>query len=138
MYHPQVCSLRCKCALLFTGPWSLTFTAPQTCYDQTMHNRPPLIRSLVPCFHCTKQHPFLIHAGTIVCTICVLFFSFLALLHHKPANHRCPYQCCTQCVGTHGTRLFLSLSELKDLFVAGRNQSAANQPNNLAEGHPLL
>jgi len=30
---------------------------------------------------------------------------------------------------------FLFLSELKDLFVAGRDQSAADQPNNLAEGH---
>ena len=34
------------------------------------------------------------------------------------------------------TRLFLS--ELMDLFVAGRDQSAADQPNNLAEGHPPL
>jgi hypothetical protein len=25
-----------------------------------------------------------------------------------------------------------------DLFVAGRDQSAADQPNNLAEGHPQL
>jgi hypothetical protein len=33
-------------------------------------------------------------------------------------------------------RLFLS--ELMDLFVAGRDQSAADQPNNLAEGHPPL
>jgi hypothetical protein len=30
-------------------------------------------------------------------------------------------------------RLF-SFSELMDLFVAGRDQSAADQPNNLAEG----
>ena len=30
------------------------------------------------------------------------------------------------------------LSELMDLFVAGRDQSAADQPNNLAEGHPPL
>ena len=30
------------------------------------------------------------------------------------------------------------LSELMDLFVTGRVQSAANQPNNLAEGHPPL
>jgi len=30
------------------------------------------------------------------------------------------------------TRLF----ELTNLFVAGRDQSAADQPNNLAEGHP--
>jgi len=35
------------------------------------------------------------------------------------------------------TRLFLFLSELMGLFVAGRDQSAADQPNNLAEGHPL-
>jgi hypothetical protein len=33
-------------------------------------------------------------------------------------------------------RLFLS--ELMDLFVAGRDQSAADQPNYLAEGHPPL
>ena len=33
-------------------------------------------------------------------------------------------------------RLFLS--ELMDLFVAGRDQSAADQPINLAEGHPPL
>ena len=33
------------------------------------------------------------------------------------------------------TRLFLFLSELMDIFVAGRDQSAADQPNNLAEGH---
>jgi len=33
-------------------------------------------------------------------------------------------------------RLFLFLSELMDLFVAGRDQSAADQPNYLAEGHP--
>jgi hypothetical protein len=35
-------------------------------------------------------------------------------------------------------RLLLFLSELIDLFVAGRDQSAADQPNNLAEGHPPL
>ena len=35
-------------------------------------------------------------------------------------------------------RLFLFLSELMDLFVAGRDQSAADQPNKLAEGHPPL
>ena len=34
--------------------------------------------------------------------------------------------------------LFLFLSELMDLFVAGRDQSTADQPNNLAEGHPPL
>jgi hypothetical protein len=35
-------------------------------------------------------------------------------------------------------RLFLFLPELMELFVAGRDQSAADQPNNLAEGHPPL
>ena len=34
------------------------------------------------------------------------------------------------------TSPFLFLSGLMDLFVAGRDQSAADQPNNLAEGHP--
>ena len=34
--------------------------------------------------------------------------------------------------------LFLFLSEIMDLFVAGRDQSAADQSNNLAEGHPPL
>jgi hypothetical protein len=33
-------------------------------------------------------------------------------------------------------RLFLILSELMDLFVAGQDQSAADQPNYLAENHP--
>ena len=36
------------------------------------------------------------------------------------------------------TRLFLFLSQLMELFAAGRDQSAADQPNNLAEGHPPL
>jgi hypothetical protein len=35
-------------------------------------------------------------------------------------------------------RLFLVLPELMDLFVAGRDQSAVDQPNNLAEGHSPL
>jgi hypothetical protein len=35
-------------------------------------------------------------------------------------------------------RPFFFPFELKDLFVAGRDQSAADQPNNLAEGHPPL
>jgi hypothetical protein len=33
---------------------------------------------------------------------------------------------------------FLFLSELMNLFVAGRDQPAAEQPNNLTEGHPPL
>ena len=36
---------------------------------------------------------------------------------------------------SQNNRLFLFLSELIYLFVAGRDQSAANQPNNLTEGH---
>jgi hypothetical protein len=35
-------------------------------------------------------------------------------------------------------RLVLFLSELMDFFVAGRDQSAADQPNYLAEGHPPM
>jgi hypothetical protein len=35
------------------------------------------------------------------------------------------------------TRFFF-FPELMDLFVAGQDRSAADQPNNLAEGHPLL
>ena len=35
-------------------------------------------------------------------------------------------------------RLLLFLSDLMDLIVAGRDQSAADQPNNLAEGPPPL
>ena len=34
------------------------------------------------------------------------------------------------------TRCFLFLSEPLDSFMAGQDQSAADQPNNLAEGHP--
>jgi len=40
--------------------------------------------------------------------------------------------------GIPADRLFLFLSELMDLFVAGRDQSAADQSNYLAEGHPPL
>ena len=53
-----------------------------------------------------------------------------------------PY-CCNRSTTNLFTISFLSrtidfffLSELMDLFVAGRDQSAADQPNNLAEGHP--
>ena len=35
-------------------------------------------------------------------------------------------------------RAHLLFFELRDLFVAGRDQSAADQPNYLAEGHPPL
>ena len=35
-------------------------------------------------------------------------------------------------------RHFLFLTELTDLFVAGRDQSAADQQSYLAEGHPPL
>jgi hypothetical protein len=36
------------------------------------------------------------------------------------------------------TRLILFLSELMDLCVAGRDQSANDQPSNLAEDHPIM
>jgi len=36
------------------------------------------------------------------------------------------------------TKISFFISDLMDLFVAGRDQPAADQPNNLAEGHPQL
>jgi len=49
------------------------------------------------------------------------------------------YQLVHVFLSQQNNRLLLVLSaELMDLFVAGRDQSAANQPNNLAEGHPPL
>jgi len=33
--------------------------------------------------------------------------------------------------------LFLFVSGLMDLLLAGEDQSQADQPNNLAEGHPM-
>jgi len=33
--------------------------------------------------------------------------------------------------------LFFFVSELMDLLLTGKDQSQANQPNNLAEGHPM-
>jgi len=33
--------------------------------------------------------------------------------------------------------LFFFVSELMDLLLAGEDQSQTNQPNNLAEGHPM-
>ena len=44
------------------------------------------------------------------------------------------YQLVHDFLSQQNNRLFLFLS----LFVAGRDQSAADQPNNLAEGHPPL
>jgi len=37
----------------------------------------------------------------------------------------------------YDNRLFFFVSELMDLLLAGEDQSQANQPNNLAEGHPM-
>ena len=34
--------------------------------------------------------------------------------------------------------LFFVVSELMDLLLTGEDQSQADQPNNLAEGHPML
>ena len=36
------------------------------------------------------------------------------------------------------TKISFFISDLMDLFVAGRDQPAADQLNNLAEGHPQL
>jgi len=56
-------------------------------------------------------------------------------------NPFCPFllqQTCSWFPFSAEQYTFSFLSELMDLFVAGREQSAANQPNNLAEGHPPL
>jgi len=36
----------------------------------------------------------------------------------------------------HDNIFFFFMSELKDLLLTGEDQSKADQPNNLAEGHP--
>jgi hypothetical protein len=48
------------------------------------------------------------------------------------------YQLVHDILSQQNNRLFIFLSEPMDLFVAGRDQSAADQPNNMAEGHPPL
>jgi hypothetical protein len=37
----------------------------------------------------------------------------------------------------YDNRLFFFVSELMDLLLTGEDQSQADQPNNLAEGHPM-
>ena len=37
----------------------------------------------------------------------------------------------------YDNRLFFFVSELMDLLLAGEDQSQADQPNNLADGHPM-
>ena len=37
----------------------------------------------------------------------------------------------------YDNRLFFLVSELINLLLTGENQSQADQPNNLAEGHPM-
>ena len=37
----------------------------------------------------------------------------------------------------YGTSLFFFVSELMDLLLTGEDQSQADQPNILAEGHPM-
>ena len=37
----------------------------------------------------------------------------------------------------YNNRLFCFVSELMDLLLTGEDQSQADQPNNLAEGHPM-
>jgi len=49
----------------------------------------------------------------------------------------CPSRCEFPFLSAEHTH-FLFLSELMDLFVAGRDQSGANKPNDLAQGHSLL
>jgi hypothetical protein len=68
------------------------------------------------------------HQLTFFSFLLLSFFAFQGLLNGPLAS------CTTR---QQNTRLFLFLSELMDLFVAGRDQSAADQPS-LAEGHPPL
>jgi len=37
----------------------------------------------------------------------------------------------------HDNSFFFFVSELMDLLLIGEDQSQADQPNNLAEGHPM-
>jgi len=37
----------------------------------------------------------------------------------------------------YNNSLFFFVSELMDLLLTGEDQSQADQPNNLAEGHPM-
>jgi len=70
-------------------------------------------------------------------------FSFLFILFMRTFQQLNPF-CCNRSTTNLFMISFLSrtidffLSELMDVFMAGRDQSAADQPNYLAEGHPPL
>ena len=59
---------------------------------------------------------------------CLLVFSFLFSYMNLQLVHNFLSQ--------QNTRPFLFLAELMESFWAGRDQSAADQPNNLTEGYP--
>jgi len=68
------------------------------------------------------------------------FYSHLLLRTFQQPNPFCCNRSTTSqlvhnFLSQQNNRLFLRLSELMDLIVAGRDQSAADQPNYLAEGH---
>ena len=63
---------------------------------------------------------------------------FPVLLLYLIMRSRFQVKHATHLSSPHSIKLKPFLSELMDLFVAGRDQSAADQPNNLAEGHPPL
>ena len=87
-----------------------------------------------------------VHA-LLICRVCKLrkLFSFLLTPFFEDFSASQPFllqqvnnQLVHDFLSQQKNRLFLFLSELMDLFVAGRDQSAADQPNYLAEGHPPL
>eukprot|EP00983_Pelagomonas_calceolata_P065541 1148622-Pelagomonas_calceolata.AAC.4 len=52
--------------------------------------------------------------------------------------HEVSSQFVHQFLHRRNAKLFFFVSELMDLFLAGRDQPQADQPNDLAEGHPPL
>jgi hypothetical protein len=80
-----------------------------------------------------------------VCEVMRTHFSFLFTPFFEDFSAAQPFllqqvnnQLVHDFLSQQNNRLFFFLSELMDLFVAGRDQSAADQPNNLAECHPPL
>jgi hypothetical protein len=75
--------------------------------------------------------------------VCELRKCFFFCLHLLRTSQQLAPICCNKSttslvhnfLSQQSTRLFPFLSNLMDFFVAGRDQSAANQPNNLAEVH---
>jgi len=86
-------------------------------------------------FNCTDEH---------VCSLRrkyqVLFEPYFQdILEMQPfLLHQVSSQFVHQFLHQRNAKLFFFVSELMDLFLAGRDQPQADQPNDLAEGHPPL